>query len=80
MALLKKEPGREIVHVDDLVAALPFVCRRDQRIVAAFARKAAALEWSEMRSFNDESKFTVHTADEVINSYQDGKAEHDDDE
>ena len=33
--------------------------RRDHRIVAAFARKAAAVDWADMRSFNDESRFTV---------------------
>ena len=47
--------------------------RRDHRIVAAFARKAAAIEWAEMRSFNDESRFTVHTAAEVVAVYQDGE-------
>jgi hypothetical protein len=39
--------------------------RRDHRIVAAFAKKAHAEEWAQMRSFNDESRFTVHTASEV---------------
>ena len=48
--------------VDDVVDNLPFIVRRDHRIVAAFARKAAAIDWAEMRSFNDESRFTVHTA------------------
>jgi hypothetical protein len=47
--------------------------RRDHRIVAAFARKAAAEEWAQMRSFNDESRFTVHTAAEVLFVFQHGE-------
>ena len=47
--------------------------RRDHRIIAAFAKKALAEEWAQMRSFNDESRFTVHTAMEVIVAYQDGE-------
>ena len=39
--------------------------------MAAFARKAAAVDWAELRSFNDESKFVVHTAEEVIDTFQD---------
>jgi hypothetical protein len=31
-----------------------------------------------MRSFNDESRFAVHTANEVINAYTDGEPENDD--
>ena len=71
--LPKKEPGRELVPLDDVVGNLPFIVRRDHRIVAAFARKAPAEEWAQMRSFNDESRFTVHTASEVIVAYQDGE-------
>ena len=41
--------------------------------MAAFARKAAAEEWAQMRSYNDESRFTVHTADEVLFVLQDGR-------
>jgi hypothetical protein len=40
--LPKKEPGRELVPLDDVVGNLPLIVRRDHRIVAAFARKAAA--------------------------------------
>ena len=29
--------------------------------------------WAEMRSFSDESPFTVHTAVEMIGAYQDGE-------
>jgi len=47
--------------------------RRDHRIVAAFARKATGEEWAQMRSFNDESRFTVHTAAEVLFVFQDGE-------
>ena len=59
--------------VDDLVGNLPFIVRRDHRIVAAFARKAAAEEWAQLRSWNDESWFTVHTAAEVLFGFQDGE-------
>lgn len=56
---LKKQPGTALMLVDDVVDNLPFIVRRDHRIVAAFARKQAAIEWAEMRSLYDESRFTV---------------------
>jgi hypothetical protein len=34
--LIRKEPGRALVPVDDVVGNLPFIVRRDHRIVAAF--------------------------------------------
>ena len=43
----KPQPGRELVPVDDVVDNLPFIVRRDHRIVAAFAR---AIEWAELWS------------------------------
>ena len=52
-----------------VVDNLPFIVRRDHRIVAAFARKSAATDWAESRSYNDESRFTVHTATEVVAIY-----------
>jgi hypothetical protein len=67
------EPSRELVPIDDVVDNLPYIVRRDHRIVAAFAKKAAADDWAQCRSFNDESRFTVHTATEVIIAYQDGE-------
>jgi hypothetical protein len=70
---IRKEPSRELVPVDDVVGNLPFIVRRDHRIVAAFARKAAAEEWAQLRSWNDESRFTVHTAAEVLFGFQDGE-------
>jgi hypothetical protein len=69
----RKEPSRELVSVDDVLGSLPFIVRRDHRIVAAFARKATAEEWAQMRSFNDESRFTVHTVAEVRFVFQDGE-------
>ena len=41
------EPSRELVPIDDAIAALPFIVRRDHRIVATFARKATAEEWAQ---------------------------------
>jgi len=70
---IKKDPSRELMPIDEVVANLPFIVQRDHRIVAAFARKAAAEEWAQMRSFNDESRFTVHTAAEVLFVFQDGE-------
>ena len=70
---LKKSPSRELVPIDDVVGNLPFIVRRDHRIVAAFAKKALAEEWAQMRSWNDESRFTVHTATEVLFVFQDGE-------
>ena len=70
---LRKEPSRALVPVDDVIGNLPYIVRRDHRIVAAFAKKTLAEEWAQMRSWNDESCFTVHTAAEVITAYQDGE-------
>jgi hypothetical protein len=77
MRLLKPRTptGTALIPVDDVVDNLPFIVRRDHRIVAAFARKEVAIEWAELRSFNDESRFTVHTAQEVIAAYQYGEAQ-----
>jgi hypothetical protein len=47
---------------------LPFIVRRDHRIVAAFAKKSIAEEWARMQS-----RFTVHTAAEVFFVFQDGE-------
>jgi hypothetical protein len=69
----RKEPSRALMALDDDVGNLPFIVRRDHRIVAAFARKTAAEEWTQMRSFNDESRFTVCTAPEVLFAFQDGE-------
>ena len=52
------EPSRELVPIDDVVDNLPYI---------------AADDWAQCRSFNDESRFTVHTATEVIIAYQDGE-------
>ena len=71
--LIRKEPGRELVPVDDVVAKPAFIVRRDHRIVAAFARKAAAEDWAQMRSLNDESRLTLHTAAEVLFVFQNGE-------
>jgi hypothetical protein len=65
--------SKALVPIDDVVDNLPFIVRRDQQIVAAFARKHPAIDWAELRSFNDESRFTVHTAQEIINVFQNGQ-------
>ena len=70
----KEPPGTALMIIDDVVDNLPFIVRRDHRIVAAFARKSAAIDWAESRSYNDESRFTVHTAAEVIEVFQDGES------
>ncbi len=38
--LPKKEPGRELVPLDDVIGNLPFIVRRDHRIVAAFFQES----------------------------------------
>ena len=73
MKLLRRPTGTALIPVDDVVDNLPFIVGRDHRIVAAFARQTAAMEWAEMRSLCDQSRFTVHTAQEVIAVYQDGE-------
>jgi hypothetical protein len=70
---IKKDPGRELMPIDEVVGNLPFIVRRDHRIVAAFARKQPAIDWAELRAFNDESRFTVHTAQEIVNVFQNGE-------
>jgi hypothetical protein len=70
-----KQTGTDLVDLDDVIAALPYIVRRDHRIVAGFAKKQQAVEWAQMRSYSDESKFHVHTADEVVVAYQDGEEE-----
>ena len=59
--------------VDDIVDNLPFIVRRDHRIVAAFARKTAAEDWARDRSWSDESRFTVHTAPKCCSPFQYGE-------
>lgn len=71
--LIHRTPSTALVPVDDVVGNLPFIVRRDHRIVAGFAKKAQAEEWAQMRSFNDESRFTVHTASEILFVFQDGE-------
>lgn len=68
--LLRKEPSRALVPIDDVVDNLPFIVRRDHRIVAAFAGGG---RWAQSRLWNDESRFTVHTAAEVLFEFQEGK-------
>ena len=70
---IKKPTGTALIPVDDVADNLPFIVRRDHRIVAAFARQQPAIDWAELRSFNDESRFTVHTAQEIINVFQNGE-------
>jgi hypothetical protein len=67
--------SKALMLIDDVVDNLPFIVRRDHRIVAAFARKSAAEDWAQTRSWSDESLFTVHTAAEVIVAYRDGEPE-----
>ena len=65
--------GTALIPIDDVVDNLPFIVRRDHWIVTVFARKEAAIEWTEYRSFGDENRFTVHTASEVVATYQYGE-------
>jgi hypothetical protein len=71
----KRTTGTALMLIDDVVDNLPFVVRRDHRIVAAFAKLRAAQDWASDRSYSDESLFTVHTANEVLEIYRDGEAQ-----
>ena len=73
MKLLPKSQTTALVHIDDVVDNLLFIVRRDHRIVAAFAKKMHAEDWARDRSWMDESRFTVHTAQKIIAAYQDGQ-------
>ncbi len=66
-------PAAPQIPAEEAVEELPYLVRRDNRLVAAFARKDHATEWAEMRSFNDESRFTVHTATAVLAVFKDGE-------
>jgi hypothetical protein len=48
MKLLRRQAGTALIPIDDVLDNLPFIVRRDHRIVAAFARKQAAIEWAEI--------------------------------
>jgi hypothetical protein len=69
----KRTTGTALTPIDDVVDNLPFVVRRDHRIIAAFAKLRYAQDWSSEKSFSDESPFTIHTASEVIETYRDGE-------
>jgi hypothetical protein len=58
--------------VEEAVEQLPYIVRRDNRLAAAFARKDHAEDYAQTRSYNDESRFTVHTATAILAIYQDG--------
>jgi hypothetical protein len=70
-------PDRALIPIDDVIDNLPFIVRRDHRIVAGFARLKAATDWAADRSYSDESLFTIHTRGEIIETYRDGEAEGD---
>jgi len=65
-------PAQRPIPVEDAAEHLPYIVRRDSKLAAAFARKELAIEWAELRSYNDESDFTVHTATAVIAVYRNG--------
>jgi hypothetical protein len=71
--MFNRVPTDTALMVDDVVDNLPFIVRRDHRIVAAFARKMASEDWAQMRSWTDEGRFTVHTAQKVLFAFQDGE-------
>ena len=63
---IKRVPSTALIPVDDVIDNLPFIVRRDHRIVAAFARQKAAQDWASERSYMDESRFPIHTTDKVV--------------
>ena len=71
---MKTETGTDLMLVDGAIGGLPFIERRDHRIVAAFARLRAAQDWASDESYADESVFVVHTASEVLETYRDGES------
>lgn len=70
---MRPKPGTALIAIDDVVDNLPFIVRRDHRMVAAFTKLRAAQDWASDKSYSDESLFTVHTATETIDSYRDGE-------
>ena len=71
--LAKKVPGGELMVIDDVVANLPFIICRDHRIMAAIARKQPAIDWAQLRSFNDEPRFTCIRPKRSLTSFRTGK-------
>ena len=73
MVHCKKEPSGELVPVDDRLGP-PYIVRRDRRIVSALRKSKRPSTGDELRSFNNELKCVVHTANEVVDAFQDGES------
>ena len=71
---MKTKTSTALTLVDGVIDNLPFILRRDHRIVATFARLRAAQDWASDKSYSDESLFTIHTASEALETYRDGES------
>jgi hypothetical protein len=67
------QPQDRQIPVEEAAEDLPYLVRRDSRLAAAFFRKDHAVEWAEMRSYGDESRFAVHTERAVLAIFKDGE-------
>jgi hypothetical protein len=67
---VKKVPGTALIPVDDVIDNLPFIVRPDHRIAAQAKSRP---DWASERSYMDDSRLTIHTADKVVEAYQDGE-------
>lgn len=65
-------PAVRQLPVEEAAEVLPYVVRRDTRLVAAFANRQQAEDFAVYRSMGDESEFVVHTATAVLAVYRDG--------
>jgi hypothetical protein len=70
---MRHATGTSLVRIDSVLDAFPYVVTRDDRIVAAFARKVAAENWARDRSWADESRFAVVSAGKEVMAYQHGE-------
>ena len=69
---VKKVPGTARIRVDDVIENLPFIVLG---IIASLHRSPGKSrpDWASERSYMDESRFTIHTANQVVEVYQDGE-------
>ena len=62
---VKKIPGTALIPVDDVIDNLPFIVLGI--IASCTVRQAKSRpDWASERSYMDESRFTIHTTDKVV--------------
>jgi hypothetical protein len=65
----RRPQGTALIVLDSVKDCLPYVVRRDDRIIAAFDRRKEAEDWAEGKSYYDRSLFEVAAG----KAYRDGE-------